>query len=137
MVMGDTAEVVAKRYKITREQQDQYSLLSQQRTARAQDEGFFKEEIAPMNVTRARSEDHTSELQSQSNLVCRLLLEKKNKKNMQRAAAITSTYRRNRPSHHAPDLSAAVPWISLLYERGQRSVSGQLILSKVTTPLVD
>src|SRR5215470_8902529 len=53
MVMGDTAEVVAKRYKITREMQDQYSLLSQQRTARAQDEGFFKEEIAPMNVTRA------------------------------------------------------------------------------------
>src|SRR2546427_9852511 len=31
--------------------------------------------------TRRRSEEHTSELQSQSNLVCRLLLEKKNKKN--------------------------------------------------------
>ena len=43
MVMGDTAEVVAKRYKITREMQDQYSLVSQQRTARAQEEGFFKE----------------------------------------------------------------------------------------------
>jgi acetyl-CoA acetyltransferase len=36
MVMGDTAEVVAKRYKISREAQDQYALLSQQRTARAQ-----------------------------------------------------------------------------------------------------
>ena len=35
MVMGDTAEVVAKRYNITRETQDRYSLLSQQRTARA------------------------------------------------------------------------------------------------------
>src|SRR5262245_28471091 len=52
MVMGDTAEVVAKRYNITREAQDRYSLLSQQRTARAQQEGFFKEELAPMHVTR-------------------------------------------------------------------------------------
>jgi acetyl-CoA acetyltransferase family protein len=52
MVMGDTAEVVAKRYKISREAQDSYALLSQQRTARAQQEGFFKEELAPMNVTR-------------------------------------------------------------------------------------
>ena len=53
MVMGDTAEVVAKRYKISREAQDEYSLLSQQRTARAQQEGFFEGEIAPMKVTRA------------------------------------------------------------------------------------
>jgi acetyl-CoA acyltransferase len=52
MVMGDTAEVVAKRYMISREAQDQYSLLSQQRTARAQQDGFFKEELAPMQVER-------------------------------------------------------------------------------------
>ncbi len=52
MVMGDTAEVVAKRYKISREAQDEYSLSSQQRTARAQKEGFFKEELAPMQVER-------------------------------------------------------------------------------------
>jgi acetyl-CoA acyltransferase len=52
MVMGDTAEVVAKRYKISREAQDEYSLGSQQRTARAQKEGFFKEELAPMQVER-------------------------------------------------------------------------------------
>src|SRR5688572_32625906 len=43
---------------------------------------------APEAVTRSRSEEHTSELQSQSNLVCRLLLEKKKKKN-----------NKNRPSH--------------------------------------
>src|SRR3989475_1141607 len=36
---------------------------------------------APRMVDRVRSEEHTSELQSQSNLVCRLLLEKKKKKN--------------------------------------------------------
>jgi acetyl-CoA acyltransferase len=53
MIMGDTAEVVAKRYKISREVQDQYALSSQQRTARAQREGFFAEELAPMQVTRA------------------------------------------------------------------------------------
>src|SRR5881396_2560446 len=52
MVMGDTAEVVAKRYRISREAQDRYALASQQRTARAQQEGFFKEELAPMHVTR-------------------------------------------------------------------------------------
>ena len=52
MAMGDTAEVVAKRYKVTRAAQDEYSLLSQQRTAAAQERGFFEEEIAPMNVTR-------------------------------------------------------------------------------------
>src|SRR5712664_2516615 len=45
MVMGDTAEVVAKRYKITRKAQDSYALLSQQRTARAQAAGYLAEEI--------------------------------------------------------------------------------------------
>ena len=39
MVMGETAEVVAKRYKIGRQVQDEYSLISQKRTARAQQEG--------------------------------------------------------------------------------------------------
>jgi len=47
MVMGDTAEVVARRYKISRDAQDEYALLSQQRTARAQQEGFFAGELAP------------------------------------------------------------------------------------------
>ena len=53
MVMGETAEVVAKRYRIGREAQDEYALLSQQRVARAQRDGFFAGEIAPMRVTRA------------------------------------------------------------------------------------
>ncbi len=53
MVMGETAEVVAKRYGISREEQDEYSLLSQQRTVRAQQTGFFQEEIAPLKVSRA------------------------------------------------------------------------------------
>jgi acetyl-CoA acyltransferase len=65
MVMGDTAEVVAKRYKISREAQDEYSLTSQQRTARAQAEGFFNGEIAPMQVTRGIVDKKTGEITSQ------------------------------------------------------------------------
>src|SRR5919197_3657597 len=61
MVMGDTAEVVAKRYKISRQVQDEYALLSQQRTARAQQDGFLKEELAPMHVTRAVLDKKTGE----------------------------------------------------------------------------
>ena len=46
--MGTTAELVAKRYEVSREAQDEYALLSQQRTAKAQDEGLFDDEIIPM-----------------------------------------------------------------------------------------
>src|SRR5574341_916842 len=48
MVMGETAEVVAKRYKVSREAQDELALSSQQRTARAQQQGRWSEELAPM-----------------------------------------------------------------------------------------
>ncbi len=65
MVMGDTAEVVAKRYKISRETQDEFALSSQQRTARAQAEGFFKGEIAPMQVTRGIVDKKTGEIAGQ------------------------------------------------------------------------
>jgi len=61
MVMGDTAEVVAKRYKVSREAQDEYALASQQRTARAQQEGFFAGEIAPMRTTMAVLDKKTGE----------------------------------------------------------------------------
>ncbi len=53
MAMGDTAEVVAKRYRISRDAQDEYALSSQLRTAAAQQEGRLDEELAPMQVTRA------------------------------------------------------------------------------------
>ena len=62
MVMGETAEVVAKRYKISRQAQDEYSLGSQQRTARAQQDGLFKEELAPMHVTRGILDKKTGEV---------------------------------------------------------------------------
>src|SRR5579872_4175569 len=62
MVMGETAEVVAKRYKISRQAQDEYSLLSQHRTARAQSDGFFEGEIAPLKVTRAILDKKTGQV---------------------------------------------------------------------------
>ncbi len=51
--MGVTAEVVAERYSISREDQDAYALQSQQRYAAAAEKGWVSEEIAPMKVRRA------------------------------------------------------------------------------------
>jgi acetyl-CoA acyltransferase len=50
--MGVTAEVVAERYKVSREDQDKYALQSQQRYAAALDKGWISEEIAPMKARR-------------------------------------------------------------------------------------
>ena len=50
MAMGNTAEVVARRYQVTREAQDAYALSSQQRYAAAEAAGYVKDEIAPMTV---------------------------------------------------------------------------------------
>ena len=52
MPMLNTAEIVAERYNITREQQDAYALESQRRTAAAQEAGYFDEEIAPFTATK-------------------------------------------------------------------------------------
>jgi acetyl-CoA acyltransferase len=51
MPMGMTAEIVAERYKVSREKQDELALASQQRTAAAQQAGKFKDEIFPMTAT--------------------------------------------------------------------------------------
>ena len=61
MVMGETAEVVAKRYGVSRDAQDEYALVSQQRTARAQRAGLFSDELAPIDVTRAVLDKNTGE----------------------------------------------------------------------------
>ena len=50
MEMGNTAEVVARRYNVGREAQDEYALQSQQRYAAAQEFGKISEEITPMTV---------------------------------------------------------------------------------------
>mgnify|MGYP003947096891 FL=1 len=51
MSMLETAEVVARRYGISRDRQDEYALQSQQRTAAAQEAGRFDAEIVPMTST--------------------------------------------------------------------------------------
>jgi acetyl-CoA C-acetyltransferase len=51
MSMLETAETVAKRYKISRERMDQYGAASQQKAAAALAAGLFKDEIAPITVT--------------------------------------------------------------------------------------
>ena len=50
MVMGETAELLAEQYKITREEQDQFALCSQKRTANAQSSGRFDAEIVPVAI---------------------------------------------------------------------------------------
>ena len=52
MSMIDTAEVVAARYGVSREDQDAYALVSQQRTAEAQSAGRFDDEIVPLTATK-------------------------------------------------------------------------------------
>lgn len=62
MPMLQTAEVVAKRYNISREAQDEYSLQSQQRTAAAQAAGKFDQELAPMESTMGVADKATGEI---------------------------------------------------------------------------
>ena len=50
MLMGETAEVLAEQYKVSREEQDQFALTSQQRAAVAQSGGRFDAEIAPVTI---------------------------------------------------------------------------------------
>src|SRR6201988_392784 len=54
MVMGETAEVLAEQYKITREEQDEFALLSQTRAARAIAAGRFDAEIVPVTIEGKR-----------------------------------------------------------------------------------
>ncbi|WP_129782444.1 acetyl-CoA C-acyltransferase [Peristeroidobacter soli] len=65
MNMIDTAEVVAERYKISRESQDEYGLESQRRTAAALEAGRFSDEIAPINVRKSVLDKATNEISYQ------------------------------------------------------------------------
>jgi len=61
MPMIDTADIVAKRYKVSREYQDEYSLESQRRMAAAQQAGKFKDEIVPMKTKMKKVNKETKE----------------------------------------------------------------------------
>ena len=54
--MGVTAENVASRFEVTREDQDQLALLSHQRASQAVDSGLFEEQIVPVSVPQQRGE---------------------------------------------------------------------------------
>ena len=61
MPMIETADIVAKKYDISREYQDEYSLQSQQRTAAAQQAGLFDDEIVPMKTKMKVMDKETGE----------------------------------------------------------------------------
>jgi acetyl-CoA C-acetyltransferase len=62
MPMIDTAEIVAKRYGISREMQDEYALQSQQRVAAGQESGKFDDEIVPMPSSMGVMDRETKEI---------------------------------------------------------------------------
>ncbi|MFG6501305.1 acetyl-CoA C-acyltransferase [Sulfitobacter sp. 1A13191] len=62
MAMIDTADIVAKRYNISREDQDAYGLRSQQLIAKAQEAGLFDDEIVPMTTTMGVQDKETKEV---------------------------------------------------------------------------
>ena len=71
MTMIETADIVANRYGITREAQDEYGLRSQQRIAKAQESGLFADEIVPMTATMAVKDKETGEITMQEVVVDR------------------------------------------------------------------
>ena len=62
MPMIETADIVAERYNISRKDQDEYSVLSQDRTAAAQKNGLFDTEIVPMNTKMGIKNKETGEI---------------------------------------------------------------------------
>jgi acetyl-CoA C-acetyltransferase len=62
MTMIETAEIVAERYGVSREAQDQYALQSQQRVAAAQAAGKYADEIVPMATRMAQTNKETGEV---------------------------------------------------------------------------
>ena len=62
MTMIETADIVAARYNLSREYQDEYGLLSQQRMAAAQEAGKFADEIVPMETIMGVQDKETKEI---------------------------------------------------------------------------
>ena len=65
MPMLETAEVVAKRYDVTREQQDEYALASQQRVAAGQRAGRFDAEIVPLTTRKLVQDKATGQMREE------------------------------------------------------------------------
>lgn len=66
LTMVETAEIVAKRYGVSKDAQDAYGVRSQQRAAAARDTGLFKDEIAPITVIMGAPDPKTGALGTKS-----------------------------------------------------------------------
>ena len=113
MAMIETAEIVAERYGISREAQDEYSLQSQQRTAEAQAEGRYDAEIAPLTSTMVVTDKQTG---ATSDKEVQLKLDEG-----------------NRPKTTLPDLQALQP----VFKNGQRIKEGKFITAGNASQLSD
>ena len=113
MAMIETAEIVAERYGISREAQDEYALQSQQRTAAAQSAGAFEAEIAPLASVMLVTDKATGEVSK-------------------REIRLTSD-EGNRPQTTLADLSGLKP----VFKGGQQVKEGRYITAGNASQLSD
>jgi acetyl-CoA C-acetyltransferase len=113
MAMIETAEIVAERYGVSREAQDEYALQSQQRTAAAQSAGAFEAEIAPLASTM-------------------LVFDKATGETSKRDVRLTAD-EGNRPQTTLADLSALKP----VFKGGQTIKEGRFITAGNASQLSD
>jgi acetyl-CoA C-acetyltransferase len=113
MTMLETAEVVADRYGISRDAQDEYALQSQQRTAQAQADGRFAAEIAPMATVMT-------------------VVDKESGATSERAITLAQD-EGNRPQTRLEDLKGLKP----VFKNGQRVAEGRFITAGNASQLSD
>jgi acetyl-CoA C-acetyltransferase len=113
MAMIETAEIVAERYGVSREAQDEYALQSQQRTAKAQAEGRYDAEIAPLSSKMTVTDKETG---TTSEKEVNLKLDEG-----------------NRPKTSLQDLQALQP----VFKDGQRIKQGKFITAGNASQLSD
>jgi acetyl-CoA C-acetyltransferase len=113
MSMLETAEVVADRYGVSREAQDAYALQSQQRTAQAQSDGRFADEIVPMPTVMTVTDKATGQ-------------------SSDRPVTLTAD-EGNRPQTTLADLAGLKP----VFKDGQRIVEGKFVTAGNASQLSD
>jgi acetyl-CoA C-acetyltransferase len=113
MTMIETAEIVADRYKVSRDAQDEYSLRSQQRTAAAQQAGRFDDEIAPLPSVMLVTDRNTGEVSQK--------------------AVTLGKDEGNRPDTNLDGLAALKP----VFKDGQRVKEGRYITAGNASQLSD
>jgi acetyl-CoA C-acetyltransferase len=113
MTMLETAEIVSERYGVSREAQDEFALQSQQRTAQAQSDGRFKDEIAPMRTVMTAVDKATGAA-------------------TEREVTLTQD-EGNRPQTRLEDLQALKP----VFKDGQRNREGRFITAGNASQLSD